>query len=1099
MKFSMARRLESNRLVFTLLALLLIFLAGLAATSILSGLDSTGNVSDTSTRKKLLYLKSVKPSTIGSAGKNMLYSSNVYDIEIDRDFSGQMPWADLVKPGPDGSYVFTWRMRLSRAASFTVNAGDGEGETFSLRLSDRSGAPLYAKAQGLEVPTEEVHLEPGIYVLDAVSTAPLDFFSVNLKTSNDKAPPPAGLQSIHFNIGALDQKDLRRLADLSLSSTKGSIVKMASGKVKASLVNGEGRAVTEARIGLSGRTREHLDWFPSVDVKLSGGTFNGIQSFKLYRLETKSGLLDFVFLSLFKDMGYLVPRQDVVRLYINGEYMGLYILMETPSPAMFASQRLVESNILGVHTEKMFFDYPYGAELDVKYFYRVKDQYKDKMSRRFFISRDFSSMLHRDSFARFLAFSSIFHSSHGLGVDDLRFYENPATGLLYPLPRDLNPGLWYFLGDYYKSYGSHLAWELAPPLYTIWPLKRLLSHDYLLDRDGSRLSSPPPLTTGIADIHFAISAFVSDTANLELANKYLKHYLDNMAMQQKVMARVGNTLKWVLGQEPSDELLNYQLKMLVDYGIPFFGEFIKNSLLTSPPLLTNGKRTYRYNLRTSASLSKDLMPSLLSPVREDLEGTTWQTQLVRAFLCEKRIFEMIEDAGIELPGRTFAPVKGVPEEAISMTPAASGRSKADVGKDNVSMNVATYLGTHQVADDRALLIFLVRNATEDAADYKVVMRDGLSSFDPAVNTTFKIRGGGPAKELAADKEIVLSHFSDGELLRLLVFVMNLGKKAQFYTLSIPEGGKFYFPPYMYLPTRSSAVTERHAAGPPDGIIKTSEEYFIPESARVEIKEDLLVPEGTTLRVGKGAIITMLPSASIKVQGDFIVEGTKDRRVRFVGKDGRTWTGIYVGGSHTRNVKVVLKNVDFADYGEFPKTRVGDNYLNGGITLNHADALIDGAAIIGAGGEDALNAISSTVRVKDTSIKGAFSDAVDLDFSTAYIEGLRIESSGGDGLDVSSSLVEVRASVFAGSKDKGISIGEMSTVTIEGSTFENNDMGIANKDQSRLVVSGSRFDGNRIALAEFIKKPYFARPSSLEKNNLYNGNKKDYAWLGFFRY
>ena len=30
---------------------------------------------------------------------------------------------------------------------------------------------------------------------------------------------------------------------------------------------------------------------------------------------------------------------------------------------------------------------------------------------------------------------------HGLGVDDLRFYSNPATGTFYPIPRDLNPGI----------------------------------------------------------------------------------------------------------------------------------------------------------------------------------------------------------------------------------------------------------------------------------------------------------------------------------------------------------------------------------------------------------------------------------------------------------------------------------------------------------------------------------------------------------------------------------------------------------------------------------------------------------------------------------
>jgi len=192
---------------------------------------------------------------------------------------------------------------------------------------------------------------------------------------------------------------------------------------------------------------------------------------------------------------------------------------------------------------------------------------------------------------------------------------------------------------------------------------------------------------------------------------------------------------------------------------------------------------------------------------------------------------------------------------------------------------------------------------------------------------------------------------------------------------------------MYLPTRSSAGDEEPAVALPVGMVKAPGSYIIPEGARVDIKEPLILPRGMGLRVGKGAVITMWPESSIKIQGDFIVEGSKEQRVSFVGRggkggrggNGRPWNGIYAEGSSSEEIRVVLKEVDFADYGAFPKTMVGGHYLNGGITLYHADALISGARITGARGEDAINLIFSTARIEDTSISGAFSDGLDLDF------------------------------------------------------------------------------------------------------------------------
>ena len=1093
------KRPKQKRLLTLLALLALTVVLAVTATFVIDRPGPTGNVPDTATRLKLLTQKSSETQeTAGPPAllseRSVLYSSNIYDVEVGTDFTGPLPWASQVTPEPGGGFSFTWRLRLTTAATFSVIVGDSTTAPFSIKLSNASGSPILTKTGEITIPAGELRLTPGIYILEAASASPLDFFKVDFKTYGTPTEAPFKLKSIHIEIDALAFKNFNRLVELSLNSTDGDILKMARGRVKGRIVDRAGKRLAGARIGLSGRSREHLDWFPSVDLKLNGGTFMGIPSFKLYRLDTKTGLMDLTFLSIFKDMGFMVPRQDVMKLFINGEYKGLYIMVETPSPAMFTTAQVPEANIIGVDTEKLFFDYPYGATLDERYFYRVKGPHSKKIGRRFFVSSDFTRMIERDRLARLIAFSSIYYATHSLGVDDLRFYENPVTGLFYPMPRDLNPGA-------NISFLTHLAWLQAPPLYTVWPIKTPLESGYEFDRSKD-LFEGTPFSIGLTDIHFSVSDFISDARNMELVNRYLSHFSENQAMIQKTTARIKNTLSRVLIQEQSNWLLLNYLKWVNKNGVPFLGEAIKDNLSGWGPYLTDGESTFFWNLRTLTSLRKDLMPSLLAPLRYELDEPGWREQIALNFRAEVRIFNMLKEAGLELPKSSF---KRIPSKSLSSeerdvaTSLAPGAYKTGTGVTPnlpTPVNVATYLGTHHLSVDTALLLLLVRNATEDVKDYKVVMRDGLTSYTPVVNNLFRVSTG---PKRSNPLHISQKHLSSGETLRLLAFKLPLDRQAAFYSVKMPENSWFLFPPYMYLPTRGRAANKEQNAAPlPDGIEQVSDGYLIPDSAKVEITGDIIVPSGRALRVGAGAQITMHPGSSITVNGDLIIKGTKKRRVSFKSPDGTPWGGIYVGGKKGGNVDVELLNVDFADYGEFPRSNIGGRFLTGGITLYRTNARIDGVRITGAKAEDAINLINSTAFIRDTTVTDSFSDAIDLDFSTASIKGLRVERALGDGLDLSVSLVDVLGSSFSDSGDKGVSIGEISTVYVRDSNFSGNAMGIANKDQSHLELTGSSFEGNKIALAEFIKKPYFSKPTSVRENNSYRDNDEDYSWLGLRR-
>ncbi len=1081
-----------------LIALLVIIAAVIVtATFVLDRESPTPKASDTAADEKLSSGRDGEAAkTVLLSKKSIFYSPSIYDIEIGADFKGTLPWASEVAQSPGGAYSFTWRIKLTAAAAFSVKIHKAAIGPYSIELSDTSGAPVFIKSHKITIPTSGVELAPGIYVLKAGSKEPLDLFEIELKTHGERTTDPFKLKSLNIEIDAASMKSFEKMVDISLDSTKSDILKMAGGRVAASITDTAGRRLAGVRMGLSGRSREHLGWFPSVDLKLDGGSFLGIESFKLYRLKTKSGLLDLTFLSLYKDMGFMVPRQDVVRLFVNKEYQGLYILMETPGGAMFMTQRAKKANIIGVNTKKVFFDYPYGATLKAKNFSRLKE--KTPVAERFFLSDDLTASIDTDRFARFIAFASIYYAAHGLGVDVLRFYEDPVTGLWSPLPRDLNPGIWpdYIVGPY-ASYLTHLGWLQAPPLYTVWPFKRPLRHDYTFDRSKNLFQDAykVPFATGTADIHFTIANFIKESSNLELTNRYLTHFSANRAMIKLTEARIRSTLKSVLAEEPSNALLGAQLLDVEERGVSFFGPVLKKSLSGSATYLQESGNTFIWNLRTSTTLAPDLMPSLLAPMRYDLDEAGWRAQVALNFTGERKIFSILEEAGVKLAKRSFKRT-GARKGALSLSPRAYKSSKdVKIPDAPPALNVATYLGTHLLTKNTALLVLLVRNATKEVTDYKVVMRDGSASYAPVVNTAFRLdRAAKNSMPSSTPLQIALRHMTEGEGLRLLAFKLPLGTEAAFYSVAMPENSWFTFPPYMYLP--AGASVKRAPGGKlPDGIQRGSGGYLIAEGALVEVTGDVVIPKGAPLRIEAGAAITMHPGSSITVNGDLIIRGTKKRRVKFTSPNGRPWGGIYAGGSSSGAIKVELINVDFADYGEFPKTKIGDRRLSGAITLYRANARIEGVRITGAKGEDAINLVDSTASIRDTDITAPFSDAIDLDFSTASIDGLRVDGALGDGLDLSVSLVDIKRSDFSGIGDKGISVGEMSTIYVKSSSFTDNKIAIANKDQSHLELSGSSFKDNKVAVAEFIKKPYFARPTSVILKNSYSGNVEDYSWIG----
>ena len=1081
-----------------LFILIAIAASSVAATAVVYRDGPVDRVQDTDIRASLLLKKDTRELVAFSAiTESRRFSDLVYDLDVTGPVKTVLPWAESVKIDPQGAYSFTWRIRLSFDALFSLEVTE-PGADYSLKVISSRGLPLYTKTNSLTLPGERLNLPPGIYILEASSEGPLDFFKVEFTPAGKIfVEGPSGgnnPKKINLRIDPREARDFERLLAIARGSGDAGIVNMPGGRVRGTLFDGHDRVLGDVRVGLSGRTREHLEWFPSVDLRLSGGrSYLGMPSFKLYRLDTKSGIYEFVFMSVLEEMGFFVPRHELVELYVNTRRVGVYLLMENFSPATFTARRTSEGDVVGVDAKKFFFDYPYGAELDSRYLYKVKETGYERPGPAFFFSGDFLRRLDRSLLSKYLAFASVYYSAHGVGVDDLRFYHDPAANAFSPVPRDLNPGLWK-IPDGYISYLTHAGWTMNNPQYTVWPLKGLYGNDHEFDRKRGVLSNMPA-ATGLSDMHPALVSFVSTAEGLSLAESWLRYFVTDNALREKILSRTMNTLESVLALDKGNPLLEEQFSRVKAQGVESLKALGEGGGLKRP-----GGGYYRGSSRLSDGTAS---PGFFSPSPFITDEKEFMEGLEEIRLVEERILGIISEKGIRLP-----------EGAFSESPPGDGMNKPaplkikndlhaqDVERDEKYDNVATSLGTLLMDSDTALLIFLVRNAQRAGPPYRVVMRDGVGAYEPLIDAPFRLDEASGAEKVTLD-EILENRFAGGEDLRLLVFELTLGKDPLFYRLKTAGPGWFLFPPYMYLPARSTGVLAE-GRKIPEGMVEAGDGFHIPEGAVVRLEGDIFLDDAQKgLFVHEGATVIMAPGSSLRVTGALHVSGTEKRPVRFLGEaEGASWKGIYVGGGGGGGgdrIKVVLKNAEFEGFGQFPRTEVSDLRLNGGITFYNADVYMEGVRIRGARGEDAINIIKSAARIRDTEITGSLSDAVDLDFSEAHIEGLRVMNTGGDGLDVSNSLVVCEGSLFENSRDKGLSVGEMSRVTVSGSVFRGNSMGIANKDQSVLEVRDTVFEANGVAVAEFIKKPYFGRPSSTLEGVSYKENKDRYKWLGFYSY
>jgi hypothetical protein len=207
-----------------------------------------------------------------------------------------------------------------------------------------------------------------------------------------------------------------------------------------------------------------------------------------------------------------------------------------------------------------------------------------------------------------------------------------------------------------------------------------------------------------------------------------------------------------------------------------------------------------------------------------------------------------------------------------------------------------------------------------------------------------------------------------------------------------------------------------------------------------------------------------------------------------------WLGghleVYGDAQFKVNEKKRLLNIDFGDYGYIiirnakmenwkvlgistkkQLQREQQGFVTGCLTLYESKIYNSEIEVNGAGCEDAVNIVRSSVFESKITIKNAASDGIDFDFSKSKGLDLNVKNTGNDCVDFSTGNYGIVNLKGYNCGDKGISTGEKARLKVEKVKIHGSVVGIAVKDSAVAHIGLADLDADLCA-ATYRKKQEF---------------------------
>ncbi len=291
-------------------------------------------------------------------------------------------------------------------------------------------------------------------------------YAINHLSTEALTDPPlkanfAGYQIIDFDIPKLEfeikAKDYQKIEEKRKEALAlGIHLADPSDYVPARVRFGGHNYKTEVR--LKGDLTDHINtdkWSLRVEVK-GGESILGMEEFSIQRQETRNGLWTYLINEMYREQGGIALRYMFVDVVVNGQYKGVYALEEGFTKLAVEHSLFRESPILkfneyylwekrayvGDDTEPLL---PFWVNLEpfnqkktlnspsLSGYAQYGIDLLDRVVRREIVVEDAFDL---EKSASYAAIMDVFATSHGNFWNNMRFYINPVTGKLEPIPFD---------------------------------------------------------------------------------------------------------------------------------------------------------------------------------------------------------------------------------------------------------------------------------------------------------------------------------------------------------------------------------------------------------------------------------------------------------------------------------------------------------------------------------------------------------------------------------------------------------------------------------------------------------------------------------------
>ena len=220
-------------------------------------------------------------------------------------------------------------------------------------------------------------------------------------------------------------------------------------------VSADGK-IDKAEVRLKGDWTDHLagdKW--SFRVKLNEDCFWGMNKFSIQPPETRHEIGEYLIQNYYREQGGVYLRYDFIDVIINGEYKGVYALEEFFNKRAIENSLKREGPIININEDYLWEHWAYYMASshglmdysNVEVFSQEKTLQSDMLSGYAEYAVDNLSRFIRGEipaadvfdlklYAKYLAVMDVFQSEHGSTWQNMRYYFNPITAKLEPIPFD---------------------------------------------------------------------------------------------------------------------------------------------------------------------------------------------------------------------------------------------------------------------------------------------------------------------------------------------------------------------------------------------------------------------------------------------------------------------------------------------------------------------------------------------------------------------------------------------------------------------------------------------------------------------------------------